>query len=220
MRDWAVHSSVLSVSTDGLCVVLMAVAEVLDKLLDDTKSPPSAARRSELTTLRNKAGAMNADELKEQFAAFNIRSPSSNNALTEPFAFNLMFQTSIGPSGSAVGYLRPETAQGIFVNYRRLLDFNNGKVKYTCTHTQPHTQSCTHCLTCKEAHTRSQHVTQLVSALEEEEARGSGEPNSGPTTTTRTATANTTSTTSTTSAVSCCTSPSRRSEQSEASSLH
>ena len=116
-------------------------SEVLEGLLNDTKAPLSAARRSELTTLRNKAGAMNGEELKEQFATFNIRSPSSNNALTEPFAFNLMFQTSIGPSGSAIGYLRPETAQGIFVNYRRLLDFNNGKARLTYTHA--HTQ-CTH----------------------------------------------------------------------------
>ena len=113
-------------------------SEVLEKLLADPKAPASAARRSELTTLRNKAGAMNAEELKSQFATFNIRSPSSNNPLTDPFAFNLMFQTSIGPSGSAVGYLRPETAQGIFVNYRRLLDFNNGKARHA--HTQLHTE--------------------------------------------------------------------------------
>jgi glycyl-tRNA synthetase len=29
-----------------------------------------------------------------------------------------MPQTSIGPSGSMVGYMRPETAQGIFVNFK------------------------------------------------------------------------------------------------------
>ena len=114
---------------------------MLEKLLEDSKAPLTAARRSELTTLRNKAGAMNAEELKAQFAAFNIRSPSSNNALTDPFAFNLMFQTSIGPSGSAVGYLRPETAQGIFVNYRRLLDFNSGKARLIHTHAHTHTQT-------------------------------------------------------------------------------
>ena len=114
----------------------MCCAEVLERLLDDAKSPLPAARRSELTTLRNKAGAMSGSELKEQFAAFNIRSPSSGQSLTEPFAFNLMFQTSIGPSGSAIGFLLPETAQGIFVNYRRLLDFNNGKVALEQTHEQ------------------------------------------------------------------------------------
>jgi glycyl-tRNA synthetase len=36
---------------------------------------------------------------------------------TEPVAFNLMFQTSIGPSSNLVGYLRPETAQGQFLNF-------------------------------------------------------------------------------------------------------
>lgn len=41
-----------------------------------------------------------------------------------------MFETQIGPSGYLKGYLRPETAQGIFVNFRRLLDYNNGKMPF------------------------------------------------------------------------------------------
>ena len=52
---------------------------------------------------------------------YGITSPSTGNPLTFPFAFNLMFKTSIGPEGIATGYLRPETAQGLFVNFRRLL---------------------------------------------------------------------------------------------------
>ena len=36
----------------------------------------------------------------------------------------------IGPTGQLVGYLRPETAQGLFVNFRRLLDFNQGKMPF------------------------------------------------------------------------------------------
>ena len=47
-----------------------------------------------------------------------------------PFPFNLMFQTSIGPQGNSVGYLRPETAQGMFVNFRRLLEQNGGKMPF------------------------------------------------------------------------------------------
>ncbi len=45
-------------------------------------------------------------------------------ALTEPRNFNLMFKTNIGPvedKGSEV-YLRPETAQGMFVNFKNILD--------------------------------------------------------------------------------------------------
>jgi len=49
--------------------------------------------------------------------------------LTEPRDFNLMFETTIGPvqeEGSTV-YLRPETAQGIFLNFRNYLQFSRKK---------------------------------------------------------------------------------------------
>ncbi|KAG6874618.1 Glycine--tRNA ligase 1, mitochondrial, partial [Termitomyces sp. T32_za158] len=41
-----------------------------------------------------------------------------------------MFTSSIGPTGQHPGYLRPETAQGHFLNFSRLLDFNNGRVPF------------------------------------------------------------------------------------------
>ncbi|HWW91322.1 MAG TPA: glycine--tRNA ligase [Solirubrobacteraceae bacterium] len=49
--------------------------------------------------------------------------------LTEPRDFNLMFETTIGPvreSGSTA-YLRPETAQGIFINFKNVLQFSRKK---------------------------------------------------------------------------------------------
>jgi glycyl-tRNA synthetase len=49
--------------------------------------------------------------------------------LTEPRAFNLMFETTVGPvkeEGSTV-YLRPETAQGIFLNFKHYLQFSRKK---------------------------------------------------------------------------------------------
>ena len=47
---------------------------------------------------------------------------SSN--LTEPRPFNLMFKTSVGPveDGSSFAYLRPETAQSIFTNFKNVID--------------------------------------------------------------------------------------------------
>jgi len=44
--------------------------------------------------------------------------------LTEPRDFNLMFKTNIGPvdDGSSIAYLRPETAQHIFINFKNVLD--------------------------------------------------------------------------------------------------
>jgi len=49
--------------------------------------------------------------------------------LTEPRAFNLMFKTFVGAleESSSVAYLRPETAQGIFVNFKNVCD--TGRVK-------------------------------------------------------------------------------------------
>ena len=47
---------------------------------------------------------------------------SSN--LTEPRPFNLMFKTNVGPveDGSSFAYLRPETAQSIFTNFKNVMD--------------------------------------------------------------------------------------------------
>ena len=50
-----------------------------------------------------------------------IKAPDTGNEISDPEEFNLMFKTEIGPSTNLVGYLRPETAQGIFVNFHKLL---------------------------------------------------------------------------------------------------
>ena len=49
--------------------------------------------------------------------------------LTEPRQFNLMFKTFMGPlqDESAIVYLRPETAQGIFVNFKNVVDTSRMK---------------------------------------------------------------------------------------------
>ncbi len=55
----------------------------------------------------------------------NGECPSCNsNDLTDSRPFNLMFKTAIGPvdDGTSYAYLRPETAQQIFVNFRNIID--------------------------------------------------------------------------------------------------
>lgn len=61
---------------------------------------------------------------------YNFKSPITGNDLTEPIAFNLMFPTQIGPTGDFKAFLRPETAQGIFVNFKRLLEFNQVRIYF------------------------------------------------------------------------------------------
>ncbi|CAG8446133.1 12093_t:CDS:10 [Dentiscutata heterogama] len=69
-------------------------------------------------------------ELGEIISKHNIKSPETGNDLTEPVEFNLMFESSIGPTGHLKGYLRPETAQGQFLNFKKFLEFNNDKMPF------------------------------------------------------------------------------------------
>ncbi len=53
-------------------------------------------------------------------------------ALTDARQFNLMFKTHVGPveDSSSVAYLRPETAQGIYVNFKNVLDTSRQKIPF------------------------------------------------------------------------------------------
>ena len=66
-----------------------------------------------------------ADEFSQQFSAINWSETKCPNcgtigSLTEPRQFNLMFKTNVGPieDAGSLAFLRPETAQGIYVNYK------------------------------------------------------------------------------------------------------
>ncbi len=56
----------------------------------------------------------------------------SSDDLTEPRPFNLMFKTSIGPvdDGSSFAYLRPETAQQIFINFKNIISSTNKNLPF------------------------------------------------------------------------------------------
>lgn len=70
------------------------------------------------------------EEVSELLEEYEIRCPSCNTELgNEPVEeFNLMFGTNIGPGASTPGYLRPETAQGIFVEFPRLSEYARGQL--------------------------------------------------------------------------------------------
>ena len=57
---------------------------------------------------------------------------SAPGTLTAPRAFNLMFKTHVGAleDNSSVTYLRPETAQGIFVNFKNVCDTARVRVPF------------------------------------------------------------------------------------------
>ena len=60
----------------------------------------------------------------ERFRADQVPDYCKEEDLTEPRQFNLMFKTNVGPidDGTSFGYLRPETAQQIFTNFKNVID--------------------------------------------------------------------------------------------------
>merc|ERR1719183_1716269 len=90
----------------------------------------SAEKMQEYQVVRNLADGYSKQELMDVFEKYNIRVPENGNKLTEPEPFNLMFPTPIGPSGDIQGFLRPETAQGIFLNYKFCLEQNASRLPF------------------------------------------------------------------------------------------
>uniref|UniRef100_UPI0037E9880B glycine--tRNA ligase-like n=1 Tax=Semicossyphus pulcher TaxID=241346 RepID=UPI0037E9880B len=100
----------------------------LKKLMSDEKC--TTETKAEMEDVITQMDNYTQQELSDLFVKYNVKSPSTGNDLTAPISFNLMFQTSIGPGGNMPGYLRPETAQGMFLNFKRLLEFNQGKLPF------------------------------------------------------------------------------------------
>ena len=72
----------------------------------------------------------NGAELGELIKKYDLKNPETGVLPSDPVSFNLMFQTSIGPSSNLPGYLRPETAQGQFLNFAKLLEFNQSNMPF------------------------------------------------------------------------------------------
>ena len=68
----------------------------------------------------------------ERYRADQVPEEIDKSDLTEPRQFNLMFETSIGPvqNENSTVYLRPETAQGIFVNFENVLRTMRAKIPF------------------------------------------------------------------------------------------
>lgn len=78
-----------------------------------------------LTTIDGFSGP----ELNLVMQEYNINDPVTNDVLDALTSFNLMFETKIGASGQLKAFLRPETAQGQFLNFNKLLEITRGKFR-------------------------------------------------------------------------------------------
>lgn len=71
-----------------------------------------------------------AEELTKIIRENNLKCPECDGELEDVKVFNLMFKTNVGPLEGTTAYLRPETAQGIFVNFKNVLNSMRAKLPF------------------------------------------------------------------------------------------
>ncbi len=106
---------------EGLDATILTAPEVLKHSgHEDTFSDP-------LVDCKSCKARWRADQLEE-----NSCPDCKSKDLTDPRPFNLMFKTNIGPidDGTTFTYLRPETAQQIFINFKNILTSTNKSIPF------------------------------------------------------------------------------------------
>lgn len=99
----------------------------LEKMLNDATTTKEIKR--DIESILAQIDGLDGEQLQSVINRFLMKSDLGND-LTNVQKFNLMFGTEIGPTGYLKGFLRPETAQGMFTNFKKLLECNNEKMPF------------------------------------------------------------------------------------------
>ncbi|MES2088029.1 MAG: glycine--tRNA ligase [Patescibacteria group bacterium] len=102
-----------------------------DPLVADTKTKKRFRADHLLEAAGVNPSGMTLEQMGEKIKELKIKSPDGN-ALSAPQQFNMMFKTSVGSVDGAdtTVYLRPETAQGMFVNFKNIVDSFHPKLPF------------------------------------------------------------------------------------------
>lgn len=100
-----------------------------DPLVEDTETGERFRADHLLKDAGVDAEGMTLEEINTAIKEQNLKSPKGNK-ISEARQFNLMFETQVGAQGDTKSYLRPETAQGIFVNFKNVVDSVSPKMPF------------------------------------------------------------------------------------------
>ena len=98
-------------------------ATFADPLVEDLKTGERYRADHLLKDTGIEAEGLSNEKITEIIREKGLKSPKGND-LSDVRSFNMMFQTNVGAvvNENSVAYLRPETAQGIFTNYKNVVD--------------------------------------------------------------------------------------------------
>ena len=94
-----------------------------DPLVEDLETKQRFRADHLLKDAGHNVDGLSLEELTKLIRDNGIKSPNGNE-LSDVRTFNMMFKTTVGPidDDASISYLRPETAQGIFTNYKNVVD--------------------------------------------------------------------------------------------------
>jgi len=94
-----------------------------DPLVEDLETNQRFRADHLLKDAGHSVDGLNLEQMTALIRDNGIKSPNGNE-LSEVRTFNMMFKTNVGPIAdeNSISYLRPETAQGIFTNYKNVVD--------------------------------------------------------------------------------------------------
>ncbi|MDP6612733.1 MAG: glycine--tRNA ligase [Candidatus Hydrothermarchaeota archaeon] len=113
-----------SVSPEEVFIASGHVKSFVDPMVECTKCKEVYRANELIKEITGvKTDGLSFKELDGLIEEKEVRCPGCNGKLSEVWSYNLMFKTHIGPGSGKIGYLRPETAQGMFLLYNRLYEF-------------------------------------------------------------------------------------------------
>lgn len=131
VREGFLEISSPTIAPEEVFIASGHVSSFVDPMVECRKcSLPFRADHLIKASLEVKTDGLSYKELEKIIREHNLRCPECGGELGEVWSYNLMFKTHIGPGTRKVGYMRPETAQGMFVLFNRLYAFYRKKLPF------------------------------------------------------------------------------------------
>jgi glycyl-tRNA synthetase len=132
LREGFAEISSTMISPEEVFIASGHVSEFEDFLVECTKCGEVFRADHLIVEFEPDADSFSAPQIEDVIARENIKCPKCKGTLSSPKPFNLMFDLGIGAGikGGRKGYLRPETAQGIFTNFGLLYRFFREKMPF------------------------------------------------------------------------------------------
>jgi glycyl-tRNA synthetase len=132
LKEGFAEISSTMISPEEVFIASGHVSEFQDFLVECTKCGEVYRADHLIVEFEPDADSFSASEIEDVIKRENVKCPKCGGGLSSPKPFNLMFDLGIGAGikGGRKGYLRPETAQGIFTNFGLLYRYFREKMPF------------------------------------------------------------------------------------------